>query len=327
MLYDSGMSYKRKSLFFKYGNQLLRSPILFVDVGARGNLSQPFADIRKRMPELLKIIAFEPDNTAAQTVSSNLHGELVVNKAVWSHKEDLTLFITRDQSASSLFRPSQKAARDFQSKHMEPRFVTQTKKISGIALDEVMKDLTDVGGSFLKCDTQASEFEVVAGARNYLKTKCIGLTMECWTQPVYEGSRTVDEVITLVRELDFEVFDIQVSAAWNRRIDQNSLVRKKQVVGLDFLAFKKLESFYAQSPSNEEIMRFVLLADLWGYADYALQILNHESCSISPEFRDDVIKKLLKVRRSRNFENKKFVFHRDLVRLMFKFCPRFPLIH
>lgn len=321
------MAYKQKSLFFKYGNQLLNSPLLFVDIGARGNLSQPFADIRKKMPELLKVIAFEPDNTAAQAITTNLSGEIVVNKAVWSHKEDLTLFITRDQGSSSVFRPNQKATRDFQSKHMEPRFVTSTNVISGVALDEVMKDLTDVGGSFLKCDTQGSEYEVVSGAKNYLKTKCIGMTMECWTQPVYEGSRTVDEVITLVRELDFEIFDVQVSAAWNRRINQNSLVRKKQVVGLDFLAFKSLASFYAQSPSNEEIMRFVLLADLWGYADYALQIVNHESCSISIDFRDDIIKKLLKVRKSRNFENKNFLFHRDLVRSKFNLCPRFPLIH
>lgn len=100
------------------------------------------------MPELLKVIAFEPDNTAAQAITTNLSGEIVVNKAVWSHKEDLTLFITRDQGSSSVFRPSQKATRDFQSKHMEPRFVTSTNVISGVALDEVMKDLTDVGGSF-----------------------------------------------------------------------------------------------------------------------------------------------------------------------------------
>jgi len=324
---SSCMSYKRKSLLFKYGKELIKTPMLFVDVGARGNLSQPFADIRKKFPELLKVVAFEPDNTSALALESNLNGELVVNKAAWSRNENLTLFMTKEKSASSLFQPSQKAEKVFHSKHFEPRIVTHMEKIQGVALDEVMGDLNDVGGSFLKCDTQGSEFEVISGASNYLKTKCVGVTMECWTQPVYEGSHTVDEVISLIRKLDFEIFDVQVSAAWNRRTNLNSLVRKKQVVGLDFLAFKNMDCFYNQHPSDEEILRFVLLADLWGYADYALQILNHESCLLSHEFREELIKKLLTLRKAKNFENKNFIFHRDLLRSKFKLCPRFPLIH
>lgn len=105
------MSYKRKSLLFRYGKKLIKSPLLFVDIGARGNLSQPFADIRQKMPELLKVVAFEPDNDAAQLVTSKLNGELVVNQAAWSHSESLTLFVTKEPSASSLFKPSQKIER------------------------------------------------------------------------------------------------------------------------------------------------------------------------------------------------------------------------
>jgi len=321
------MSYKRKSLLFKYGNELLKSPLLFVDIGARGNLSQPFADIRKKLPKLLRVIAFEPDNSADLQIRSNLNGELIVNKACWSHAEKLTLYLTRDVSASSVFRPNMEMKKLFQAEHMVVRDVVRNVEVEGIPLDDLIKDLSDVGGSFLKCDTQGSEFEVVSGAQSYLRNKCIGLTMECWMQPVYEGTHTVDEVISSIKELDFEIFDVQVSAHWNRHISQNSLVRKKQVVGLDFLAFKKLDSFYALNPSDEEILRFVMFADLWGYADYGLQILNHVQCTMDQVLRNEVVRKLLKVRKSRNFENKKLLFQRDLLRRSLKLCPRFPLIH
>jgi FkbM family methyltransferase len=321
------MSYKRKSLLFKHGNELLKSPLLFVDIGARGNLSQPFADIRKKLPKLLRVIAFEPDSSADLQIRSNLNGELIINKAAWSHAEKLSLFLTKGNSASSVFRPNMEMKKLFQAEHMVIRDVARIEEVEGIPLDDLMKSMSDVGGSFLKCDTQGSEFEVVSGAQIYLKNKCIGLTMECWMQPIYEGVRTVDEVIRSIMELDFEIFDVQVSAHWNRKINQNSLVRKKQVVGLDFLAFKKLDSFFALNPTNEEILRFVIFADLWGYADYSLQILDHAQCTMNPELRNEVISKILKVRKSRNFENKKFMFHRDLLRRSFKLCPRFPLIH
>lgn len=321
------MSYKKKSLLFKYGNELLNHPLLFVDVGARGNLSQPFADIERKLPKLLRVIRFEPDSSAQLQIRSSLSGEQIINKAAWSHAEKLSLFITKDDSASSVFRPNMEMKKLFKAEHMVMREVVRNEEVEGFPLDDLMKSMSDVGGSFLKCDTQGSEFEVVSGAQSYLKNRCIGLTMECWTQPVYEGIQTVDKVIGSILELDFEIFDVQVSAHWNRKISQNSLVRKKQVVGLDFLAFKKLDSFFALYPTTEEILRFVIFADLWGYADYSLQILNHAQCSLNSEVRNEVIKKILKVRQSRNFENKKFLFHRDLLRRSIKLCPRFPLIH
>jgi hypothetical protein len=127
--------------------------------------------------------------------------------------------------------------------------------------------------------------------------------------------------------MNFEIFDVQVSAAWNRKISQSSLVRKKQVIGLDFLAFKKLDHFYALNPSEVEIIRFVLFADLWGYPDYSLQILDHVQCTMNPELRSQLVAKITKLRKSKNFENKKFLFHRDLIRQKLRIAPRFPLIH
>ena len=54
---------------------------------------------------------------------------------------------------------------------------------------------------------------------------------------LYFNLNTID-----LNQSKIEIFDIQVSAAWNRRISAKSLERKKQVVGLDFLAFKNLKN-------------------------------------------------------------------------------------
>jgi len=320
------MSYLRKSIFFQMGYEYLESPLCFVDVGARGEPSQPFADMQKKMPKLIRIISFEPDHSASLLINKTIGGE-VINKAAWKEETELTLFVTSDNSASSVFKPSESTAAQFDSLHFNARNVIRTEKISAIALDDALRDIEDIGGSFLKCDTQGSEFEVVVGASDFLKTRCVGLTMECWTQPVYEGLSTVDEVISLVRSLDFEIFDFQISAAWNRNLDGLSLIRKKQVVGIDFLAFKKIDSFYMTEPSAEESMRFVLLADLWGFPDLSLQILKHKSCKIDQTTRTKLVESIFKLRKSRRFENKHFIFHRDLIRSKFKIRPRFPFIH
>jgi len=55
------MSYKRNSLLFNYAETLLKRKINFIDVGARGDISQPFRDFRDKYPEHLKVFGFEPD--------------------------------------------------------------------------------------------------------------------------------------------------------------------------------------------------------------------------------------------------------------------------
>lgn len=321
------MSYHKKSLLFAFGETLLTDPILLVDVGARGQLSQPFHDIREKFGSRLKVVAFEPDCAASSKVEENLMGELVFNRAAWNKNEELTLYVTKNPSASSLFKPSDSARRTFASKHFVDRLTVAEQKVRGISIDDAVDGLSFARSAFFKCDTQGAEYQVAVGAEKFLRNSCVGMTMECWTQPIYEGSRTVDEVIGLVRSFGFEIFDLQVSAAWTRSSNGMSLIRKSQIVGLDFLAFKQLDKFYGLTPSTIEIVQFALLADLWGFPDYSLQILNHEKCLIEPTLKNFLLSQIVLLRKSRIYERIPLQFHRNLLKRFFGIATDFPFIH
>jgi len=320
------MSFKH-SLLFSDGPELLVEPITFIDIGARDSLVEPFRSLKKKHPTLLKVIAFEPENTEHEVLSRLDEGTLYFNKAV-SHSEGVRkLFVTQSPGRSSMYVPNLELCNQFSTKHHRSLEVTSEQYVDCISLDIVLNNMEGLGGSFLKSDTQGSEFDICLGGENYLINECVGLTMECWNIPVYTGIKTADEVITKLRDFGFNVFNFQTGAAWHRHIPTKSLERLPQVVGLDFLAFKDADLFFGNSPTSEETLRFVMLVDLWGFPDYGLQLINHSKSPVDSTLAQLISAKILRNRKSRLFEYRPFVFHRDLLFEKLNLPKRFPLIH
>lgn len=77
-------------------------------------------------------------------------------------------------------------------------------------LDTILDELEKKRGShtqfhFLKSDTQSGEFFVLDGARQYLEHDCLGLDLELFRYPLYEGMILEDRVKAFLDDLGFEI--------------------------------------------------------------------------------------------------------------------------
>ena len=80
-------------------DSILSKKFVFCDVGARGGLEEPWS-LHK---DNLSIVAFEPDQSEAKTLSNSL---TVINKALSSKKEERDLYLLRSRGCSSFLKPN-----------------------------------------------------------------------------------------------------------------------------------------------------------------------------------------------------------------------------
>src|SRR5690606_34624972 len=72
-------------------------------------------------------------------------------------------------------------------------------------LDTILADLPNRPRfHFLKSDTQSGEWFVLDGAREFLASECLGVELECFRYPLYEGLKTEEEVFALMDDLGFD---------------------------------------------------------------------------------------------------------------------------
>ena len=77
-------------------------------------------------------------------------------------------------------------------------------------MDTILEELDASVGQhipfhFLKSDTQSGEYFVLEGAKKYLIEDCLGLELELFRYPLYQGLVTEDEVKSYLKEIGFRV--------------------------------------------------------------------------------------------------------------------------
>jgi hypothetical protein len=149
-------------------------------------------------------------------------------------------------------------------------------EVRGTTLDAVARG-ENIDFDFLKVDTQGSEFEILRGAHDVLSRSAVGAVVETWTAEVHQGQHLTGEILSLMHELDFELVDMNVAAAWRRRPVDTVLLRgKPQVTGLDLLFFKT-----PTAPlQSQKRVKLATIAALYGHPDFALDVLGDEELQL-----------------------------------------------
>jgi FkbM family methyltransferase len=89
----------------------------------------------------------------------------------------------------------------------QSRYVaTETVKMTTLA--RVLEGTTDVGGVFVKVDTQGYEREVIEGAGNAI-SRVDGVQLEMSIIPLYEGESLLPEMITFMRDKGFVLMSVE----------------------------------------------------------------------------------------------------------------------
>jgi len=186
-----------------------------IDIGAVGGFGLPWS---KHLDKVYNTLSFEPNEDPILTGN-----KLRYNCAVWNFDgvADFHVYGKNGVGSSLLTQNLNWVKENFESikgqgnqqlnstwfdrSSETNRFQCQVKRLDTI-LDELEKKrATHTSFQFLKSDTQSGEFFVLDGARQYLERDCLGLDLELFRYPLYEGIILEDRVKAFLDGLGFEI--------------------------------------------------------------------------------------------------------------------------
>jgi FkbM family methyltransferase len=256
---------KRSSTIVSALHDIGAAPLVLADVGARGELLEPW---RTMDATFLEVVGFEPDELeCARLNAEGAVGRTFFPYALWLEQGSVEVHLADVAACSSIHPPNFELLENFAPRHADPRRTERIVHVPATTLDAFAREHA-VDVDFLKIDTQGSELEILAGARDTLERDVVGALVETWTLEVHRGQHLTGEVLTLMNTLGFELFDVGLAAAWRRRVaEQTRLYGKAQVVGLDLLFFKRPLAV----STTAKAARLAATAALFGYPDFALE--------------------------------------------------------
>jgi FkbM family methyltransferase len=187
-----------------------------IDIGSAGLLSEPWAQHPEAVGHVLK---FEPRDEDAK-----VEGVTFLPHALWSQSEERDFYVYRgfDGTGSSLYRqnyayvaanfPDLKQRGDpaWARSWFERSGETRRMKMRCVTLDSALAELRASGHShryqFMKVDAQGADFDILCGAREYLRRDCLGVQCELFTVPLYEGIVLLDEVVAWLAGEGFDLW-------------------------------------------------------------------------------------------------------------------------
>lgn len=183
-----------------------------IDVGSIGGLPVPWNSNANLVKFLLN---FDPNESPTHGSNS-----LTYDAAVWESETTLPFYIYKGFNAtgSSLFKQNHDYVRANydELKHRGPRHLAETwferselvdtVEVKCRTIDNVLNDeFPSTDFHFMKVDAQGAEYNVLKGARGLLSSSCVGLHLELFTLPLYEGIMLLDDVEAYLQEFGFRM--------------------------------------------------------------------------------------------------------------------------
>ena len=269
----------------------------YLDVGARGDVSEPWSLFE---PGAIKVIGFEPDPVECDRLSKSYPGRKYYPNALWGDKATRLFYLCEWASTSSMYPPAEASNRQYRPIHWTGRVPAKTLQVECVALDSILAPVD--APDFIKIDTQGAELEILRGAEKLLRHGAPLVLAETWCAEVYAGMPLTHDVMAYMYQLGYQVFDLNVAAAWQHK---NAVLPdvycKAKTIGFDLLFVKRLDNLHLQSES--ELLKFAGLCELFGFRDYAMVALENsffKSTRITEAF-DAMVKNDRREKSSRGF--------------------------
>lgn len=173
----------------------------FIDVGSIGGLPAPWSFNANIVKFLLN---FEPNESP--TRGPNF---MTYNTAVWESEGALPFYVYKGFNAtgSSLFKQNYEYVRNNYDdlKRRGPQYLAETwfdrsqlvktTKIKCRTIDSVlMEEFPSTQFHFMKIDAQGAEYNILKGSQALISGSCVGLHLELFVLPLYEGIILLEEV-------------------------------------------------------------------------------------------------------------------------------------
>lgn len=272
-----------------------RHPLVLADVGARGGLKKNWAAAERH----LRVLAFEPDEREYTRLSESAAGRsgssTFFHAALHNLRGPMSLHIAKDRGLSSIFEPNRPFLDSFPE---SDRFdTTDVQQVAADTLDNLLQSrgITDV--DFIKADTQGSELFVLEGAVQALASSVAGVEVEVEFTPIYKEQPLFADVDAYMRRLGYFLFDLR-PCYWKRAAGRDVGGAYGQIIWADALYLKSvtaLQLTIATLPADarkSKWLRAISVALLYGYYDYAIEIVRGSDAAFSAEERTLIERRL-----------------------------------
>ena len=193
---------------------------------------------------------------------------------------EANVYVTKAVHCSSLYAPNEAYLRRFEGMDQGIK-LEFTVEISVTTLDEFVQAESIHSIDFLQVDVQGADLDVLQGAASLLEKSVLGIIVETEFSPLYQGQPLFADIDKFLRDRGFLFFDLITDDGWCRRpravSPLRSAHRSGQLLWADACYFRDpiIENANPVMQNPDQILKLACIADVLGYVDYALELLQH----------------------------------------------------
>ncbi len=254
-------------------DRLAQSPIVLVDVGARGGLQSRW----KPAASALTWVGFEPDPRSWDGIELSELPERhhLLRTALSEAAGFVTFHRTRGEGESSILRPNTPFLKQF---GRPERFdVVETVEL---AVDTLDARLTALGlrADVIKLDTQGSELAILKGAASTLAAGVIAVDVEVEFSQMYEDQPLFGDVDAYLRPFGLQLFDVSprrfpYHAGSTLHLARGPVVWAETIYLRTADAIRRDITMADAGLGLSHLAKAVTVALLYGFPDFALALI------------------------------------------------------
>lgn len=254
---------------------LLEKPIVLIDIGAVGKPPPHWLPLK----ENIILYGFEPNEDECRKLNESGCGYLkseFLPHAIGERNEKRPFYITEYHECCSLLKPNIDWLKRFDYGSFFN--VNQKLEVETLSLDSIEK-FSDLHIDALKIDAQGNELPILQGAEAILNDVFL-IEIESGLHKNYENETTFDEVCPFLNRKGFTCMEVFTQPAQKRKNHARQWRSAKgQSMACESIWVRdliKCEDEYLHSLKKSNLLSILSLCWLFGYSDYALELIDHQ---------------------------------------------------
>lgn len=229
----------------------------------------------------LTIYGFDADADACEAANTDIENRAInwqeqhIPLALADVVGEKTLYVTQHPMCSSLYPPNEPFLNRFENLS-NLAGLDFTLEIETTTLDTFCEAEQIPFIDYLQIDVQGADLDVLRGSRQILST-VLAVQIEVEFAPLYKDQPLFSDIDVFLRAQGFSLFDLRQSYWKRARSPISSAYRKGQLLWG--------EAYYIRDPfqnadqgislSPEQILKLACIADLTGFPDFSVELLEH----------------------------------------------------
>ena len=254
---------------------LLEKPVILIDIGAVGNPPSHWLPLKDE----IHLIGFEPNKDECKKLNESGCGyrkSEFLPYAIGQCDEKRPFYITEYHECCSLLKPNFEWLQRFDYGSFFN--LKETIEVETLSLDSIEK-FSDLRVDALKIDAQGNELPILQGAESMLENVFL-IEVESGLHKNYENETTFDELSPYLTQKGFTCMELFTQPAQKRKNQAKHWKSAKgQSMACESIWIRdliKCEDEFLHSLEKSNFLSILSLCWLFGYSDYALELIDHE---------------------------------------------------